>query len=185
MEVADPVLVLLDEVDLDPILVDPGPGLVLRLVELVACSLEVADPVLGFDLILVELEVVLAVLVVAAGPGVGLNPLDAEVLKGVAIVGHSLVVTNVGHGLVLSSVVGVAMEEVADVGLGLVAGAVVGVVVDGVAVAGLRLVLGSAPLVLGTWRINLHDVGLCQGTLCTCALHYCAIVVGLLQSGID
>ena len=48
---ADPVLVLLDEVDLDPILVDPGPGLVLRL-----------------------LEVVLAVLVVATGPGVGLNP---------------------------------------------------------------------------------------------------------------
>ena len=37
-------------------------------------SLEVADPVLGVVLIPVELEVVLALLVVAAGPGVGLVP---------------------------------------------------------------------------------------------------------------
>ena len=30
---------------------------------------------------------------------------------------------------------------------------------------------GSARHVLGIWRINHHDVGWCQGTLCTCALH--------------
>ena len=40
----------------------------------VAGSLEVADPVVGLDLILVDLEVVLAVLVVAAGPGVSFDP---------------------------------------------------------------------------------------------------------------
>ena len=67
-------MVLLDEVGLGTVLVDPGPGLVLRLVVIVASSPEVADPVLGFDLILVELEVVLAMLIVAAGPGVSLDP---------------------------------------------------------------------------------------------------------------
>ena len=66
-------------------------------------------------------------------------------MKGVAIVGHGLVVTDVGPGLVLSSVERVTVEGVADVGLGLVAGAV-----DGVANGGLRLVLSSARLVLGT-----------------------------------
>ena len=55
--VADPVLVPLDEVGLAPILVDPGPG-----------------PAFSLDPVLVELEVVLVKLKVAAAPGVALDP---------------------------------------------------------------------------------------------------------------
>ena len=45
----------------------------------------------------------------------------------------------------------------------------------------------TACRVLGIWGINIHDVDGCQGTLWTCALHYCAVVgvEDLLRSGID
>ena len=37
--------------------------------------------------------------------------------------------------------------------------------------------------VLEIWRINHHVESLYCGTICTCALHYCAVVVGLNQPG--
>ena len=69
-----------------------------------------------------------------------------------------------------AAVVGVVVDAVASAGLSLVVANVVGVVVDEVATTGLSLVvvdvghglvLGSSRLVLETWRITHHAVGLC------------------------
>ena len=69
VEVADPVLVLLDQVGLAPVLVDPGPGLVLSLVETVAGAPDVAD----FILVLVEVVVTDPVLVPLDKVGLAAN----------------------------------------------------------------------------------------------------------------
>ena len=69
-----------------------------------------------------------------------------------------------------AAMVGVVVDAVASAGLSLVVADVVGVVVDEVAATGLSLVvvdvghglvLGSSRLVLETWRITHHAVGLC------------------------
>ena len=102
-----------------------------------------------------------------------------------------------GEGLVLfpAEVLGVLLGSGLGLGehLSKLGGDVLGVLavpprVSGVLVLAVLLTLpSSARHVLGIWRINLHDTGWCQGTLCTCALHYCAVidVEDLLRSGID
>ena len=112
LEVADSVLVLLDEVSLNPILVEPGPGLGVGLGLILVA---IADPVL----VLLE-EVGLDPVPVDPGPGLLLGLVEA--------VAGALVVAAGGLGLGLV----VVADPVANVGLGLVAGAVVGVIVDGV-----------------------------------------------------
>ena len=90
------LVAVFDQVGLDPDLVDPGPGLVLSLVEIVTGALEVADPVLVLvevaDPVLVLLEEVgLVPFLVDPGPGLVLSLVEA--------VAGALVVAAGGLGL--------------------------------------------------------------------------------------
>ena len=91
------------------------------------------------------------------------------------------------------------MEGVADVDLGRVLGVVVGVAEEVVADVGLGLVLeqplqpvqpllhlvdhlvGAAGQGLSVWCVRFRLCTWC-GTICTCGLHYCAVVGGPLPA---